>query len=613
MASIADSQPSAGEPLRARPPLERDMLAARLATAGDLTADEVAELARLDDGPDVAGDPCDSHPAAAPAPPGCGASAARMLCADELADAPPPEWLALPDDEHASLLRGGEPVAEALEAGFTHRVGGTGAGFAAGGPLDVMLPGEELAWHAGQARRRGLGACSDDELAGLGGAAARLESWAGELKLAVVAELDARRAGPGGREGEHVTEEVAAMLTLTGRSATSLVELSRRLERLDATRAMLAAGLIDTRRAAVIADHTALLPEEHAVAVQDAVLPYAAGMTTGQLAAACQRAVLACDPQGAIRRRERAQQDARVETWAEAAGTAALAGRDLPPAAVIAADKTLDADAAWLKAHGVPGSHDQLRAAAYTARLTGQPLATLLPPGSASGADPAAGGGGFCGPAREAGATSGLGGWPATGMGGSVNLTMPAATWLGRSDAPGEIPGTGPADAGTCREVAAALAVTPATRWCVTVTDNKGRAIGHGCARHGPGPPGSGDPAAWLATVKITPVETGTCTHRRETASYQPPDTLRHIIKIRSRRCGFPGCRRPAIRCDDDHTIPHHNGGKTCECNLHPLCRRHHHTKQAPGWRLGQPEPGLLIWTTPSGRKLTVTPEPYPT
>jgi hypothetical protein len=25
-----------------------------------------------------------------------------------------------------------------------------------------------------------------------------------------------------------------------------------------------------------------------------------------------------------------------------------------------------------------------------------------------------------------------------------------------------------------------------------------------------------------------------------------------------------------------------------------------------------QPEPGILIWTLPSGRQVTVTPEPYP-
>jgi hypothetical protein len=229
-----------------------------------------------------------------------------------------------------------------------------------------------------------------------------------------------------------------------------------------------------------------------------------------------------------------------------------------------------------------------------------------------------------------------------------VNLTMPASAWLGLSDAPGEAGGPGALDADTCRDLAAALAANPATRWCVTIVDRQGRATAHGCAREGPGspvaregpgspvaregpgspvaregpgppvvrdgprPPGGTDPAAWLATVKISPIETGTCSHRRESAGYQPSNSLRHIIKIRSPRCGFPGCRRPAVRCDDDHTIPYDKGGRTCECNLHPLCRRHHQAKQAPGWRLEQPEPGVLIWHLPHGRSYPVRPEPYP-
>jgi hypothetical protein len=42
-----------------------------------------------------------------------------------------------------------------------------------------------------------------------------------------------------------------------------------------------------------------------------------------------------------------------------------------------------------------------------------------------------------------------------------------------------------------------------------------------------------------------------------------------------------------------------------------PLCRRHHRTKQAPGWTLTQPQPGTLVWTAPHGRSYTVTPSTY--
>ena len=522
---------------------------------------------------------------------------------------------------------GEDAVPEVLEAGFTHRYGGAGTGFAAGGPLDVMLPGPELAWHAGAARQRGLDALSDDELIGVLGAAQRLSSWQAELELAVVAELDARRADPGGRGGEHVAEELAAALTLTGRSADTLLELSRCLQRLPQTQALLAAGVIDRSRAAVIVDQLALLDDAGAAAVESTVAPRASGMTTGRLAAACQRAVLAYDPQTAAQRKEKAEREARVECWAEPSGTGAIAGRDLNLAAVIAADKHLDAAARWLQRNGAPGTADQLRAQAFLARLTGQPLETLLPrpPGPGSGPDPAtpasaahSGSGPDLatpsGPGSPGNWPAGHGSWPGGpgGLTGTVNLILPATTWLGLTDTPGQIAGTGAADAATCRDLATALATRNDSRWCLTLADRHGRAIAHGCARAGPGPPGQTNPAAWLARITITPIETAACAHRRESAAYRPPPSLRHLIKIRSPRCGFPGCRRPATRCDDDHTIPHHQGGKTCECNLYPLCRRHHQAKQAPGWHLEQPEPGTLSWTTPSGRRYTVNPEPYP-
>ncbi|HEY7013989.1 MAG TPA: HNH endonuclease, partial [Streptosporangiaceae bacterium] len=388
----------------------------------------------------------------------------------------------------------------------------------------------------------------------------------------------------------------------------------------------LAAGRIDADKAKVFTDQLLLLDVIAANAIAGLVLPKAPRMTTGRLRKELTDQIMDYDPEALIRRRKEAEQDARVERWTEAAGTGAIAGRDLPPADVLAADQRLTADARWLKTRGGAGTMDQLRARAFTARLTGQPLDSLLPTaGTPDGtaADPA-------GPATHAGApgagSAGHGapspasapaparpvtpGWPA-GPGGSVHLTMPAAAWLGQSDKPGQISGLGAADAATCRDVAGTLAADQATRWCVTLLGRDGRPVAHGCARAGPGPPGA-DRHEWLAQVKIMPVETGTCEHRRESAGYQPSDSLRHIIKIRSPRCGAPGCRRPAVRCDDDHTIPYDQGGRTCECNLYPLCRRHHRTKQARGWHLAQPEPGTLIWSTPGGRTYTTKAEQYP-
>jgi hypothetical protein len=44
-----------------------------------------------------------------------------------------------------------------------------------------------------------------------------------------------------------------------------------------------------------------------------------------------------------------------------------------------------------------------------------------------------------------------------------------------------------------------------------------------------------------------------------------------------------------------------------------PGCRRHHRVKQAPGWHLDQPEPGIMRWTTPNGRVYTTRPTVYDT
>lgn len=107
-------------------------------------------------------------------------------------------------------------------------------------------------------------------------------------------------------------------------------------------------------------------------AVESAVIGRAPGQTSGQLRAATKRAALAVDSAAARKRRERAQQDARVEVWDEHSGTAALAGRDLPPADVLAADKRIDALAKHLKATGLDGTLDQLRARVYTALLLGR-------------------------------------------------------------------------------------------------------------------------------------------------------------------------------------------------------------------------------------------------
>ena len=258
-----------------------------------------------------------------------------------------------------------------------------GAAFADGGWADALGPDPVLATLVDLVQREGLGKLDDDQLTGVLQAASRLAAWSAAAKLTAVSALAARREAAGRVSGdwrpfEHADDEIAVALTLTRRSAGRLLDLALELDRLPLTRAALAAGLIDERRAEVIAEELSGLDDADAAAVEKLIIGAAPGLTTGQLRALVRRAVLSADPKAARRRKEKALRDARVEMFPETGGTAALAGRDLPPAAVLAADKHLTALAQAMKAAGQPGTLDILRAWAYLHLLSGKPAATLL-------------------------------------------------------------------------------------------------------------------------------------------------------------------------------------------------------------------------------------------
>jgi len=96
-------------------------------------------------------------------------------------------------------------------------------------------------------------------------------------------------------------------------------------------------------------------------------------------------------------------------------------------------------------------------------------------------------------------------------------------------------------------------------------------------------------------------------------------------VKSRECPCRSVGCCAPAeqdvldgadgcVQVGDIapfRALPQFNGC-VCVCVNTPLCRHHHRAKQAEGWRLQQPEPGVLIWRTPSGRTYATTPTVYP-
>jgi hypothetical protein len=75
-------------------------------------------------------------------------------------------------------------------------------------------------------------------------------------------------------------------------------------------------------------------------------------------------------------------------------------------------------------------------------------------------------------------------------------------------------------------------------------------------------------------TIRMTPVTRGPCEHAHGETGYHPTRKLQHLIRARSATCTAPGCRRPAARCDLDHTRPWDQGGPTCQCNLAAPCKR---------------------------------------
>jgi hypothetical protein len=546
-------------------------------------------------------------------------------------------------------LPGGTPIADGRrgpgQPGSAQRRPGEfrsrAAGFAAGMLLDTMPGCGALAGFAAEAAGdddRYEGAC-DDEVAGAIAAWDRVEAYVAARKLAAMAEFIRRRPRPGSPlEGparmpeswdESISAEVAGVLAESRPAADAMLGLTYDLEvKLPGTKAAFRDGTLRQSKAAIIACATSVLDSAEARAAEQLVLGRAGRLTPGALRAAIARAVMEVAPKKAKKRREAAAKDARVERWAEDSGNAALAGHELPPDEVLAADQRITAWARELKKSGLEGDMDVLRARAFLDLLLGKDSRARK-----DGAGPTGG--------PAAGAAPG-------GFAGRVTLTVPLANVTRLADRPGEISGIGPVDPWLARDLANAAAADPKTTWCITVTDEQGHAVGHGCARPepkshreraGPAPPGGardgpgfsftaiGEPGppggygAWRLRipgggpdllVTLDPIATQECDHRFEAKGHDPGVKLRHLTQVRHATCTGPGCRRPAAQCDFEHNTPYEAGGRTCLCNGGPKCRRDHRLKQDPRWKVDRLPDGTIRWTTPTGRQYTTEPTRYP-
>jgi hypothetical protein len=99
-----------------------------------------------------------------------------------------------------------------------------------------------------------------------------------------------------------------------------------------------------------------------------------------------------------------------------------------------------------------------------------------------------------------------------------------------------------------------------------------------------------------------------------EALRYQPTAATDRFVRMRDLTCRFPGCDRPAVGCDIDHTVPYNHsnpatGGKTVPWNLKCLCRQHHRLKTFDhGWSDEQLADGTVVWTAPTGEKYRTVP-----
>ncbi|HEY2079514.1 MAG TPA: DUF222 domain-containing protein [Streptosporangiaceae bacterium] len=172
---------------------------------------------------------------------------------------------------------------------------------------------------------------------------------------------------------------------MTQQGAQAWASLAVRMRwQLPGTGAALADGTIDLTRAKIIAEATAVLPDEVAQQVEDRVLPAAGEQTCGQLRSSAQRAVIAADPEGAEQRRRDRERRARLSLYPDADGTATLLGSSLPGVHAAAAMARISAMARALKSAGAPGDLDLLRACIFLGLLLGTGPAIPAPDGAAA-------------------------------------------------------------------------------------------------------------------------------------------------------------------------------------------------------------------------------------
>jgi hypothetical protein len=166
---------------------------------------------------------------------------------------------------------------------------------------------------------------------------------------------------------------------------------------------------------------------------------------------------------------------------------------------------------------------------------------------------------------------------------GVINLGIDLTTLACLNDDPGHIPGFGPVLADIARQATHQMA--EAAQWRFTVRDRNGDTVAEGRLRAKPDLSGY-DP-------------------------YRPSAAQRAFVNARDKTCRAPGCRRPALRCDQDHIRDWAYSHETTIANLCCLCRRHHRAKHVGGFRTERTRYGI-DWITPRAATTPCCPRTRP-
>lgn len=454
------------------------------------------------------------------------------------------------------------------------------------------------------------------------------------------------------------------------------VDLLRRLPR---TFGLLRQGNISEDHVKLMCECTTDLSDANAALMDARVAPWMEGKTTGALKNKLRRELIKIDPDAAERRRKRGERNAHLSVYPNPDGTGTLAIEQAPAAQTAAAKARLNAIARAAKSAGSPESVELLEAMTAMGLLLGTlPYVPPAPPEDDDDGNGSSGNDGP-GPRDDSGDGHGRRAWPdipasaaAAAPGcvvlpsglrpakpGRIKLLSPWRTLAGFGGEPAELSWFGAVTPGQGREIAAAAARDPRTRWQVIVTDDAGRPLEVETVRRqraSDQAPGlieevtltlqaslartlvqnpdlnqelrnllarDGPLANVLAEAVVAADRAaaeaehrarldhaaGGCAHTRQQSGYRITGRLRRWVMIRDRTCRNPVCRRPSAQSDLDHVIPYGKGGRTCDCDIGPECRTHHQLKQLPGSRLARATDGVFTWTTPTG--LTYRKEPY--